>query len=646
MAIQTPLKYNSTNKKHEIFVATDTIDPSFLPTITPSGVAGGDLGGSYPNPIVDGIQGIAVSATAPTAGQSLVFNGTNYVPQSPNTFWFDTSNAAPNGTTDDTEVIKRTGAIQVAEDSKIHNVDIGTGTGSATTFNTRVGSLSLGLNTTGNRLTAVGWQSLVFNTIGNYNSALGARSLRQMVDGNYNTAVGSQALENQATGDFNTAIGHNADANSSSGSGNTGVGAGTLGQLSSGSNNTAIGYNAAGGLLGNNALNTMIGRYSGSDISGNNNTVVGGNLYATGTSVALNDTMILGAGGSVRIFSDSAGNTGVGTTTPTQKLDVAGNLKFSQALMPNNTAGTAGQVLTSAGAGVAPTWTTPSAGVTLSSTVPVQDAVTTGVIGVGTTAARADHVHPFTHSLVLTQAAGLVYTHNGDPKTVAIPTGVVAQNIGFDSSGNPARSNFQKRVSNVGATLPIAPVADAGTQPLLNTSGLIEFAETDSIKPTIGTDGTTRFYTRNAAASAQGVSGVATSSSQTIINYATILQDPYSEITTGANWKYTAKFRGLRIFSGVINYFSNVNQAYGNECNVFYSKNGVYTKKCANFIWQINNAASLFSVSSNVSLSFTVIDFLEQGDICYFSHGVSAGGANVAVNNDAISNKIEIAILP
>lgn len=51
---------------------------------------------------------------------------------------------------------------------------------------------------------------------------------------------------------------------------------------------------------------------------------------------------------------------GIGTTTPTQPLDVVGNVKFSGALMPNNTAGTTGQVLTSAGAGVAPTWTTPA----------------------------------------------------------------------------------------------------------------------------------------------------------------------------------------------------------------------------------------------------------------------------------------------
>lgn len=53
-------------------------------------------------------------------------------------------------------------------------------------------------------------------------------------------------------------------------------------------------------------------------------------------------------------------NVGIGTITPTEVLDVVGNVKMSGALMPNNTAGTTGQVLTSAGAGAAPTWTTPA----------------------------------------------------------------------------------------------------------------------------------------------------------------------------------------------------------------------------------------------------------------------------------------------
>lgn len=60
-----------------------------------------------------------------------------------------------------------------------------------------------------------------------------------------------------------------------------------------------------------------------------------------------------------RAMIDSTGNFGVGGI-PTEKLDVTGNIKFSGALMPNNTAGTSGQVLTSAGASTVPTWVTPT----------------------------------------------------------------------------------------------------------------------------------------------------------------------------------------------------------------------------------------------------------------------------------------------
>lgn len=43
-------------------------------TSIPSGGAGGDLGGSYPNPTVDGLQGRALASTAPSNGQLLAWN--------------------------------------------------------------------------------------------------------------------------------------------------------------------------------------------------------------------------------------------------------------------------------------------------------------------------------------------------------------------------------------------------------------------------------------------------------------------------------------------------------------------------------------------------------------------------------------------
>ena len=49
---------------------------------TPGGAAGGDLAGTYPNPSVAKIQGTAVSSTAPTDAQAMVYNNgsSNWTP--------------------------------------------------------------------------------------------------------------------------------------------------------------------------------------------------------------------------------------------------------------------------------------------------------------------------------------------------------------------------------------------------------------------------------------------------------------------------------------------------------------------------------------------------------------------------------------
>lgn len=75
-------------------------------------------------------------------------------------------------------------------------------------------------------------------------------------------------------------------------------------------------------------------------------TAAGNTPYWNGTEWVLNSS---------NLFNNGA-NIGIGIATPTEKLDIAGALKFSGALKPDGNAGAAGQVLASAGASAPPVW--------------------------------------------------------------------------------------------------------------------------------------------------------------------------------------------------------------------------------------------------------------------------------------------------
>lgn len=95
-------------------------------------------------------------------------------------------------------------------------------------------------------------------------------------------------------------------------------------------------------------------------------------------------------------------------------IGVNGTINFSGALMPNNTAGTSGQVLTSAGAGVVPTWA--AVGATSLST-PIL--TTTGSFHTAITSTTSDLTLDNTHHTMVVDASSAA-------RTITLPTALSA----------------------------------------------------------------------------------------------------------------------------------------------------------------------------------------------------------------------------
>jgi hypothetical protein len=167
------------------------------------------------------------------------------------------------------------------------------------------------LTMTGNNNTGLGWGALISNTSGYSNTATGLQALYSNQGGRWNTANGLNALYANTSGEANSAFGLNALTANTTGSNNTAVGISALADLNitnGTGNNTAIGSDAGRGI-----------------VTGINNTIIGANV--TGLSAALSNNIIIADGsGNQRINVGSAGNVGIGTTSPYSLLSLSNSV--------------------------------------------------------------------------------------------------------------------------------------------------------------------------------------------------------------------------------------------------------------------------------------------------------------------------------
>lgn len=182
-----------------------------------------------------------------------------------------------------------------------------------------------------------------------------------------NTAVGTKAARDLEQGDDNTLIGNRAGILILDGSRNTAVGSSALIENEQSHDNTVLGYQAGRELL-TGSSNVFLGINAGRDITtGNSNVLIGPG--AGQLAVTLNNTFIVNS--EERSGSEATPyiiGSMVDDSTAYLQIDAAfrvnsptsGDMWFAIAangeLRLSNDAGTLGEVLTSAGPGLPPTW--------------------------------------------------------------------------------------------------------------------------------------------------------------------------------------------------------------------------------------------------------------------------------------------------
>lgn len=213
-----------------------------------------------------------------------------------------------------------TSAMRGVLDASTAGNNVALGSNALTAITTGGGNVAIGSNaslslTTASNTCTIGGGAGQFQNIGNFFAFGSSAGLYQTGFGTM--ALGTQALQGvngQSTGTHNVAVGMQAGL-----------------ALTTGGINLLVG-NFAGNAITTGSRNIFFGYNSGRQVTtGGNNTIIGDDQG----SATLSDTVIVRAGTAERFRVDSSGNMGIGTSTPGEKLEVAGAVLATEYRVPN-----------------------------------------------------------------------------------------------------------------------------------------------------------------------------------------------------------------------------------------------------------------------------------------------------------------------
>lgn len=303
--------------------------------------------------------------------------------------------------------------------------------------------------------TVIGHNSLLASTSGSYNTVVGHSNMSANSTGSSNTTVGDYVLVEDTSANQNVFIGRFAGLSVKNTLGNVVMGYYAMNSTSNGNQyNTAIGFESMYGnfgsantynigigyrtlynINGSGDENIAIGKNTGANLAGSNNTILGNDNTVTGnvdnnviigdgqTVTSAGNIVITNGAGTLGIKMLSTGLVGIGEATPTQKLHVAGSARITGAFYDsNNDPGTSGQVL--------------------SSTVTGTDWITGG--GGGATDLTITGSGPYTINsstgtdITITQGSGISMVRTGNDLSISAPTPSMSLNRGAGSGVYPS----------------------------------------------------------------------------------------------------------------------------------------------------------------------------------------------------------------